>query len=504
MFVSMSAVGDRRRSTRQRLSTGVVTVGCLLVSVLLSPASDAAETSAAPNVLAQYVIMAHSDVLDRTVPLVRTIVAQPATRCPLLTVSDGSPDIVMEPRANPNPSAFGVTVCEAVVEVAHGTQVTVEGSDSPLPVPAKGLLQIDHLVVVGDSGCKGGSKQPCSGTDGVANAWPLPAIARAAADEAPDLVIHVGDYNYRGTPNKTGAGEWSYDGCVPDDGGPLVHQSTYDTWTTWNADFFTAAQPLLAAAPWVMTRGNHELCSRGGSGFFYFLDPHSTLLNPWVKPPGCDAPSVTVEPSHLRFANLDLMLIDTANACGGEDPEGAAGIAYEVDQYMRQLTVVNGLLSKSKNSAWLVGHRPIWSLAKWDAGSPPQSQNQTLQPALAATPSGRLHANAKMILSGHMHQFFSLTFTGDRQPQLVIGNSGVALSGNQLATSWKGSVDGMDAHGLSMASGNAFGYLSAQVVDGGQWQGTVKGFDPSGRPTAQPLATCGLPLHQGSLCRLSQ
>lgn len=407
----------------------------------------------------------------------------------------------MHLRDNPNPSAFGVSVCEAVVQVKPGVTVTVAGSSTRLPIPAMGRQRVDRLVVVGDSGCKGGSKQPCAGSDGVASAWPLPSIAKAAAGEAPDLVIHVGDYNYRGTPSKTGADQWSYDGCLPSDGSPLVRQSTYDTWTTWNEDFFVPAQPLLAKAPWVMTRGNHELCSRAGSGFFYFLDPHSKLLNPWLEVPGCDAPSVTVEPQMLRFANLDLVLLDTANACGGEDPESPPAIAYEVNQYMRQLTVVNALLAKSPHGAWLVGHRPIWSLAQWDNSSPPQSENQTMQPALAATPLGRLHPNATMLLSGHMHQFFSLTFEGKRQPQLVIGNSGVALSGNLLPSPWSDTVDGMAAQGLSMASGAAFGYLSAEVTDAGTWQGTVRGFQADGQAVA-PLAECGMPLVSGNLCRL--
>ena len=46
-----------------------------------------------------------------------------------------------------------------------------------------------------------------------------------------------------------------------------------DNWPTWDADFFTPAKPLLAAAPWVFVRGNHEDCERAGLGWLRLLGP---------------------------------------------------------------------------------------------------------------------------------------------------------------------------------------------------------------------------------------
>ena len=46
-----------------------------------------------------------------------------------------------------------------------------------------------------------------------------------------------------------------------------------DNWTTWQADFFTPAAPLLAAAPIVLVRGNHEDCDRAGPGFLLLMGP---------------------------------------------------------------------------------------------------------------------------------------------------------------------------------------------------------------------------------------
>ena len=46
-----------------------------------------------------------------------------------------------------------------------------------------------------------------------------------------------------------------------------------DIWAAWRDDFFVPASRLMKTAPWLFVRGNHELCSRAGPGWFYLLDP---------------------------------------------------------------------------------------------------------------------------------------------------------------------------------------------------------------------------------------
>ncbi len=63
---------------------------------------------------------------------------------------------------------------------------------------------------------------------------------------------------------------------------PLLSQNSTgnpdaDAWEAWWLDFFQPAGDLLTAAPWVFARGNHELCSHAGPGWFYFLDASSEL-----------------------------------------------------------------------------------------------------------------------------------------------------------------------------------------------------------------------------------
>jgi Calcineurin-like phosphoesterase len=86
---------------------------------------------------------------------------------------------------------------------------------------------------------------------------PDPPWHAAAAHS--DLVIHVGDYVYREVRCPAGNTDCS--------------NSPYGYgWEAWNVDFFEPSASLLAVAPWIMVRGNHETCDRAGDGWFRFLN----------------------------------------------------------------------------------------------------------------------------------------------------------------------------------------------------------------------------------------
>src|SRR5438309_603430 len=166
--------------------------------------------------------------------------------------------------ADSKPSAFPITVCERSVPI--GTMRATIGQ-RVLPLPK---IKPERIVVLGDSGCRlnkvFGVWQACDDPA----AWPFASVAATAARFAPDLVIHVGDYHYR-----ENACPASIAGC---NGSPWGYG-----WDAWQADFFEPAAPLLAAAPWVVVRGNHEECARAGQGWFRFLDPH-----PFATKRSCD------------------------------------------------------------------------------------------------------------------------------------------------------------------------------------------------------------------------
>ncbi len=468
----------------------VVTMTIVAVSSFAC-ASDASDPPAPAPPLAQYVLTGFSAISGGPQALARAIVDVSA-ECPAIAFSDSRAQLPMQPRPNPDTSSFPVKVCEAVVEIPEGVTATIVGADRPLPVPASGSMTISKLVVVADSGCKGDDAQPCD-----SDTWQFAQVAAAAAAEAPDLVLHLGDYNYRGTPSKNAADEWAYDGCVADLSKPLQTQTTKDTWDTWKLDFFEPAQPLLAAAPWVVVRGNHELCSRAGRGWFYFLDPHSPLLDPDVETPSCNAPTVPTEPYGLTMANLQLVVLDSANACGGgEGPQSNLAEEEHVFAYTRQLDAVNALVAAAAEPAWLLTHRPLWGIARYGTG-PPESGNTTLQKAVAALAQGRLAAQIPLIVSGHMHEFEALSFAGDRAAQIIVGDSGVKLAPDALAPGFTDTtIDGMTASG--MINDTDHGYLLIELEDGSRWSGTLFGFGPAG-DQKHAVARCGLPV-DGSLC----
>ena len=94
-----------------------------------------------------------------------------------------------------------------------------------------------------------------------------------------------------------------------------------DSWAPWQEDFFDPVKAALAAAPWIFVRGNHELCSRAGPGFLYFLDPGSLLLGSGEaqKENACPdqdgkSPLFFGQPYQITLGNLAFAVIDTANA----------------------------------------------------------------------------------------------------------------------------------------------------------------------------------------------
>src|SRR4029077_4491134 len=130
------------------------------------------------------------------------------------------------------PSIFTNTVCEYLLPAtAHAA--TVAGINLPLPQPL-----VNRVALIGDTGsplATGNVYQAC----GDPTIWPFSVIASAVAAMQPDLVLHVGDYQYRDNPCPPGN-----TACT---GTPWGYGSD-----TWAADLFVPAAPLLAAAPWVM------------------------------------------------------------------------------------------------------------------------------------------------------------------------------------------------------------------------------------------------------------
>jgi hypothetical protein len=322
----------------------------------------------------------------------------------------------MRPRAAAG-AGFPVIVCEARASLTT-MKLTVAGSPTPV-LPQ----EVRRIVVIGDTGCRleRGAVQDCNDPQ----AWPFAAIARRAAGRKPDLVIHVGDYYYRKAPCPA-----ARTGCA---GSPYG-----DNWTTWLADFFTPAAPLLSAAPWVTVRGNHELCNSGGEGWRRLLDPHiassecTTFSDPYV----------------VHLSGLNLLVLDGAAA----DDFSAA--PEKVAVYAAQLA---GLLKTASSPAWLLTHRPVW------AAAPGKLFNATLQAAIR----GQIPPALDLVLSGHLHDFMSYEFGPERPAQLIVGDSGDKMLGLGKAPP---EIDGIKVR--KPFALERFGYFVLEHTAGG-WDGTL-------------------------------
>lgn len=291
--------------------------------------------------------------------------------------------------------AFPVISCEA--DAPSGVaKLSIDGK--PVPVWKK---SVNRILVLGDTGCrlKGNLVQDCN--DPVA--WPFATLAKAAAAEKPDLVIHVGDYFYRETP-------------CPEDHAGCAGSPYADAWKAWNADFFDPAKPLLAAAPWIMVRGNHEQCGRGANGWFRFLDPGD-------KPLTCPAESADYT---VSLGALHLYVVDSA------DTEDATAPADKVKLFRDELDGLEPAMGKG--SGWLLTHRPIWGFVPPASGEVGETDelpvNRTEQTAIDGEKLGGL----QLILSGHVHLFAAASFGAARPPQLIVGTGGDLRDGDLPST----------------------------------------------------------------------
>lgn len=391
-------------------------IASLGASLLLGAAVDAAAPPLKP-----WVELAPGGMLS-----VRAVVA-PDAACPSVS-ADGAP-VAMQSRAVPA-AAFPVRVCEARVPQAT-TRLSI--GNAPLPtVPPT----VNRIVVIGDTGCRIAryAVQDCDNP----TAWPFPRVAKAAATKHPDLVIHVGDYYYRETACPAGR-----PGCAGSPHG--------DNWPAWKADFFDPAAPLLAVAPWVMVRGNHELCKRGGQGWFRLLDPHP---EPYPSRPDC---TDTTPPYRVSVGGLGLLLFDDADA--DDFPARPEKVAF----YAGQLAP---LLEQAPAGAWLLLHRPVWALGP--PGIPaPFSTNQTMQAAIR----GLVPPALDLVLSGHVHDFLSYDFGPERPAQLIVGTGG-----DNLQDLGHVPIAGAELDGMTVRDGIAlerFAYLVLDRNPAGGWDGAL-------------------------------
>jgi hypothetical protein len=325
-----------------------------------------------------------------------TVRALPAT-LPLRPTSTDTTLAAAMTSGNSKPSVFTTTTCEFLLP-AGATTATVAGISLPLPKPV-----VNRVVILGDTGCRisiGNVYQAC----GDPTIWPFSVVSSVAAAMKPDLVLHVGDYQYRDNPCPPGN-----TACT---GTPWGYGSD-----TWAADLFTPAAPLLAAAPWVMVRGNHETCNRAGQGWYRYLDP-----NPYdatgvktCNDPANDNSGNFNDPWAVSFGDTQFVVFDSANA---------AKTAYSpaaFQPYTSELAEAAALAPASLLNIWAV-HHPVLG---YSAANPPTIGSAGLQSVMnAAYPGNYYPPNIGIAVHGHVHDFQALNFASNHPATFVAGNGG--------------------------------------------------------------------------------
>ena len=349
---------------------------------------------------------------------VARVVVTAAADCPSVTL-DGTVKLM----AVRLPVPAGLRpACELAIPASTQT-ASVAGKPLALPHPDP-----SRVVVIGDTGCriKGTAIQDCNDPA----LWPFHSVATGAAKSKPDLVVHVGDYLYREDP------------CPAESAAFCGGTPVGDTWAAWDADFFTPARDLLAAAPWAFTRGNHESCARSWRGWFYYLDPRPFSGE-------CDGFSA---PYVVKLGRFQLVIFDSSSATEKDLNLDSQAI------YAGQLAGLN------VEHAWFVEHHPLWGLklaAKAEPGTLPSESPTEVTEAWEKAPL----TGIDLIVSGHTHLFELLSFDQGRPTQLVAGDGGT-----EMAMPLPAKIAGLKLRGATLKSGqdaHEFGYTALTRTDSG-------------------------------------
>jgi hypothetical protein len=391
---------------------------------------------AAPCTWAQALSSPWVELGENGTPKARIVVSGPQD-CPAIRIDGVSRQM---PVRQPTPDGLR-PACE--VEIPAGAKsASIDGHELALPAPNPA-----RVVVLGDTGCRIKAKraQNCNNPD----VWPFRQISASAASEKPDLIVHVGDYVYR--ENACPSGSESKCGNTP----------SGDNWEAWNIDFFAPGAKLLAAAPWIFTRGNHEDCERAWRGWFYYLDPR-----PWNG--SC---AEYTAPYKVKMGTFELSVLD-ASAVKEDDLDDSQVITYATQ--LTSLAPLNG---------WLIVHYPFWGFKTDPHGGPPLSLVASLQAAWdKAAPTG-----LSMILSGHIHLFEFVSVDGHRPSQIVAG-----VGGTEMAVPIEMSVKGTKIRGATVTGTESlqkFGYTVLSRSNG-TWKLELKDR------TQKVLVSC--PVAEGS------
>lgn len=324
--------------------------------------------------------------------LIARVLIGPGDECPTISVDGAATTMVA--RVSPRAAVFG-RMCENRMSLETSRKVRISTRGAVL-LEQEISRKPERIAVLGDTGCRLTHyfDQGCSSR----KTWPFEPIANAAADKKPELVLHLGDYYYREAPCKRSATD-----CVP---GPYG-----DREESWRAEFLEPGRRLLATAPWVFVRGNHEDCERGGYGWTYYFGDSAQA---------CEIVHAT---THIRLAGLDLINVDSAHT---DDKHATQEVNDKWAALARKLRE-----TPPSQPVMLVTHEPAYAVCAkpCDAGD-----TANVGGLRAIGDALRASGLRTILVSGHIHTFQAfdtvpVTLGGNRGvTQVIVGNGGADLA----------------------------------------------------------------------------
>jgi hypothetical protein len=391
------------KSVRGRVRHTAMFVASLASMLFAAVAAGAAEPP-----LAAYVILG-----DDGQAIARAVTA--AAQCPTLTADGHARRMRLrapaetEPQRptlssveNSKPSAFPALTCEARIP-AGARAVSVQGQRLPAP-----RAKVQRIVVIGDTGCRVKQSDHAAQACNDPAKYPFAAVAARAAAWKPDLVVHVGDLLYRENPCPAGNA-----GCA---GSPWGYGLD-----AWRADFFEPAAPLLRAAPWVMTRGNHETCNRAGQGWWRFIDPRPLVPGGGCNDPAQDATGDYGTPYAVPLGGGAQIVVLDFSALGAKAiPDSDPRAAQYRDTYAKL-----DALSRRAAFTFALDHYPMLGVAAEDKKGPVTLKpgNPAVQSVFGPLNPKLIPAKVDVLLAGHVHLWEQVGFLSDHPSQFIAGFS---------------------------------------------------------------------------------
>ncbi len=374
-------------------------------------------------------------------------------------------------QADSKPAIFDMTSCDAIWP--HGVRTArIEGVVVPPPPQ-----QINRIVIIADTGCRLKASENAFQECNDPVQWPFQKIALSASQLNADLVVHIGDIHYRESPcpaGRTGCAgaTWGYG------------------WDAWRDDFFKPAKPLLAAAPWLFVRGNHESCFRAGQGWFRFID-----ALPWTTTRSCDDPANDLQadfsdPFAVSLSKQAQFLVFDSSKSSGKAYAQQDPVFLKYAAQMKQVAQ----LTAAKPESFFINHHPLLAAApvsdplKFKAGG-----SAGLQSVFSVDEPQRLFpAGVTMAMHGHVHLFEAIGFKTAHPVSLVLGNSGSLNEGFAPAAIHSSDQVYRDAVVDHYASRSDYGFATLdRHEENGQENWLLTEYTSEGKPALECIINKG-------------